>query len=78
MKVSDYIISYIESRGVHVIFGYIGGMITHLVDSVSQNPNMQFIQTYHEQTAAIAAEGFAKESDFLELLFRPVVLELLI
>lgn len=62
MKVSDYIISYIESRGVHVIFGYIGGMITHLVDSVSQNPNMQFIQTYHEQTAAIAAEGFAKES----------------
>lgn len=78
MKVSDYIISYIESRGVHVIFGYIGGMITHLVDSVSQNPNMQFIQTYHEQTAAIAAEGFAKESGLLELLFRPVVLELLI
>ena len=53
MKVSDYIISYIESRGVHVIFGYIGGMITHLVDSVSQNPNMQFIQTYHEQTLSL-------------------------
>jgi len=79
MKVSDYIISYIESRGVHVIFGYIGGMITHLVDSVSQNPNMQFIQTYHEQTAAIAAEGLCERiRTFLELLFRPVVLELLI
>lgn len=62
MKLSDYVISYIESRGVHVVFGYIGGMITHLVDSISQNMNMQFIQTYHEQTAAIAAEGYAKES----------------
>ena len=62
MKVSDYIVSYIESRGVNVIFGYIGGMITHLVDSIASNPNMQFVQTYHEQTAAIAAEGYAKES----------------
>lgn len=62
MKLSDYVISYIESQGVHVIFGYIGGMITHLVDSIALNPNMQFVQTYHEQTAAIAAEGFAKES----------------
>ncbi|MBD9094282.1 MAG: thiamine pyrophosphate-binding protein, partial [Bacteroides oleiciplenus] len=62
MKVSDYIVSYLEKKGVKVIFGYIGGMITHLVDSISLNPNMQFVQTYHEQTAAIAAEGFAKES----------------
>lgn len=62
MKVSDYIVSYLEERGVKVIFGYIGGMITHLVDSIATNSNMQFVQTYHEQTAAIAAEGFAKES----------------
>lgn len=62
MKLSDYIVSYLEERGVKVIFGYIGGMITHLVDSIALNPNMQFVQTYHEQTAAIAAEGFAKES----------------
>lgn len=62
MKVSDYIVSYLEGRGVKVIFGYIGGMITHLVDSIASNPNMQFVQTYHEQTAAIAAEGFARES----------------
>lgn len=62
MKVSDYIVSYLEERGIHVIFGYIGGMITHLVDSIANNPNMQFVQTYHEQTAAIAAEGYAKES----------------
>ena len=34
MKVSDYIVSFLEEKGVNVIFGYIGGMITHLVDSI--------------------------------------------
>ena len=37
-------------------------MITHLVDSLGQNDKMRYIQTYHEQTAAIAAEGYAIES----------------
>ena len=59
MKASDYIISFFEQNGVKYIFGYIGGMITHLVDSIYTNHNVNFIQTYHEQTAAIAAEGYA-------------------
>lgn len=63
MKVSDYIVQYIEQQNVTTIFGYIGGMITHLVDSIQQNSGTHFIQTYHEQTAAIAAEGYAKESE---------------
>lgn len=62
MKASDYIASFIAQQGVHHIFGYIGGMITHLVDSIDKNDDVQFIQTYHEQTAAIAAEGYALES----------------
>lgn len=62
MKLSDYIVSYFEGQGIHVIFGYIGGMITHLVDSIDRNKHVQFVQTYHEQTAAIAAEGYAIES----------------
>lgn len=62
MKASDYIVSFFEQQGIAHIFGYIGGMITHLVDSIDRNSNVQFIQTYHEQTAAIAAEGYALES----------------
>lgn len=62
MKLSDYIVDYFEHQGIRVIFGYIGGMITHLVDSIAKNDKVRFIQTYHEQTAAIAAEGYAKES----------------
>lgn len=62
MKVSDYIVSFFEQQGINIIFGYQGGMITHLVDSISRNPKMHFIQTYHEQSAAIAAEGYARET----------------
>ncbi len=62
MKVSDYIVSYLADKKIDTVFGYIGGMITHLVDSLSKNPEIRFVQTYHEQTAAIAAEGYAKES----------------
>lgn len=62
MKASDYIVSFFEKQEIGYIFGYIGGMITHLVDSIDKNPNVQFIQTYHEQTASIAAEGYALES----------------
>lgn len=59
MKASDYIVSFLHSQGTNVVFGYIGGMITHLVDSLGQSKNIKYIQTYHEQTASIAAEGYA-------------------
>ena len=62
MKLSDFVASYLESKGIRVIYGYIGGMITHLVDSITSNTQVRFVQTYHEQTAAIAAEGYALES----------------
>lgn len=62
MKASDYIVSFLAERGIDTVFGYIGGMITHLVDSLGKSERVRYIQTYHEQTAAIAAEGYAIES----------------
>ena len=62
MKASDYIASFIHQHGVNDVYGYIGGMITHLVDSIARTPGMRFIQTYHEQSAAFAAEGYAIEN----------------
>lgn len=62
MKASDYIVQFLESLGVEYVFGYQGGMITHLVDSLSRSDKIKYIQCYHEQTAAIAAEGYAMES----------------
>ena len=57
MKASDYIVKFLAERGVNVVFGYSGGAITHLMDSLQRAKGVRFVQTYHEQTAAIAAEG---------------------
>lgn len=62
MKVSDLIVDFFERKSIKVVFGYVGGAITHLVDSLDKNDKVKFVQTYHEQTAAIAAEGYAKET----------------
>lgn len=59
MKASDYIVSFLRDRGVKTVFGYSGGAITHLMDSLSRSSGIRFIQTYHEQTSAIAAEGYS-------------------
>lgn len=62
MKISDLIADFITKQGIEYVFGYIGGAITHIVDSIDKNPNVKFIQVYHEQTGAIAAEGYARET----------------
>ncbi|MDP2815558.1 MAG: thiamine pyrophosphate-binding protein, partial [Rectinemataceae bacterium] len=59
MKVSDYIVRYLHQKGITTVFGYSGGAITHLMDSFLRCPDIKFIQTYHEQCAAIAAEGYS-------------------
>lgn len=62
MKVSDYIVKFFEEKKIDTIFGYLGGMITHLADSIAKNDKIDFIQVYHEQTASIAIEGYAREN----------------
>ncbi|MGL4672479.1 thiamine pyrophosphate-binding protein, partial [Cetobacterium sp.] len=62
MKVSDYIVKFFEEKKIETIFGYLGGMITHLADSIAKNEKIEFIQVYHEQTASIAIEGYAREN----------------
>ncbi len=59
-KISDYIVEFFVKKNVKVVFGYIGGMITHLVDSINKNEEINYIQVYHEQSGAIAAEGYAR------------------
>ena len=60
MKASDYIVAFLEAHGIEYVFGYQGGMITHLVDSLSKSKKTKFVQCYHEQSAAFAAEGYAR------------------
>lgn len=60
MKVSDYIASFLVKKGIKSIFELSGGMITHILDSVSQKTEINIITMHHEQAAAFAAEGYAR------------------
>ena len=63
MKVTDYIIEFLISKGITDIFGYPGGVICHLMDSVTKYPGkIKARLNYHEQAAAFAACGYAQET----------------
>ena len=36
MKTSDFIVEYLIDKGITDVFGYPGGMVTHLMDSFSK------------------------------------------
>ena len=61
MKVTDYIIDFLIEKGITDIFGYPGGVICHLMDSVlKRTGEISNHGTYHEQGAAFAACGYAQ------------------
>lgn len=63
MKASDFIVEYLIDRGITDVFGYPGGMVTHLMDSFSKyEDRIKAHVTYHEQGAAFAACGYAQAS----------------
>ncbi len=63
MKVSDFIVEKLIGGGIQDVFGYPGGMVTHLMDSFDKyKDRIRMHLTYHEQGAAFAACGYAQTS----------------
>ncbi len=60
MKVSDYIIDFIIKEGISHIFEFVGGAITHLIDSTYDRSGIQCVSVHHEQAGAFAAEAYAR------------------
>lgn len=62
MKASDYIADFLHAKGVPFIFEMIGGMITHIIDSVHRKGHIRIISMHHEQAAGFAAEAVGRMS----------------
>lgn len=62
MKLSDYVIDYLQSQGTRHVFGMSGGAAVHLFDSASKASGVQTVFVAHEQSAAIAADGYYRVS----------------
>lgn len=70
MKVSDYIVEYLIKQGVSDVFGYPGGMVTHLMDSfLKYKDRIRAHVMYHEQGAAFAACGYAQATKKLGVAY---------
>lgn len=60
MKLSDYVVRFIEAQGVKHVFMVPGGGAMHLNDSLGQSTTIAWICNLHEQASAMAAETYAK------------------
>jgi len=60
MKVSDIVIKFLESKGISHVFTVSGGGCIHLIDSLGNTDKLKYICVHHEQSAAMAAEGYAR------------------
>jgi len=59
MKVSDYIINFLEEMNVKDVFLLSGGGIMHIVDSLVQNENINRYHNLHEQASGFCADGYS-------------------
>ena len=60
IKLSDYVVRFVENLGVKHVFMLSGGGCMHLVDSLGIARNLKYICNLHEQAAAIAAEAYGQ------------------
>jgi acetolactate synthase I/II/III large subunit len=60
VKGSDYIASFLEHKGVRTVFELSGGMIVHLLDSISRRGKIRILSVHHEQAAAFAADAMGR------------------
>lgn len=59
-KISDFIASFFQQKGVDTAFIVTGGGAMHLNDSFAEQAGIRCYYFHHEQAAAMAAEGYAR------------------
>lgn len=60
MKLSDYLASFLVKQGVRHVFQIIGGASVHMVHSIADNKNIDYICVQHEQAGAMAADSYSR------------------
>jgi acetolactate synthase-1/2/3 large subunit len=60
IKLSDYVIKFLEDKNVKNVFILSGGGCMHLVDSLGKSKIIQHICCHHEQACAMACEAASK------------------
>lgn len=65
IKVSDYIVKYLENRNVRDIFLLSGGGMMHLLDSVGKSEKINYYCNLNEQATSICADAYGQYNNDL-------------
>ena len=68
MSGADVVIKALIEQGVEVVFGYPGGAVLPIYDTLIQQEKLKHVLVRHEQGAAHAAEGYARSSNKVGVL----------
>lgn len=60
MNVSEYIAQFLMDKGVRHVFGFQGGAILKIVDSITKTKKIEYIQGFHEQASAFCADAYSR------------------
>ena len=60
LKVSDYIIKFLEEKKIRDVFVVSGGAALHLINSAGLSKKINIIPMVHEQAAAMAADNYSR------------------
>ena len=61
-KVSDVVAEVLIEEKVSHVFAISGGASLHLIHSLADNENIQYVCNHNEQAAAMAADGYSRVS----------------
>jgi acetolactate synthase-1/2/3 large subunit len=64
VKLSDYVMQFLVTRGVRHVFMLPGGGAMHLDDSLGRCADLEYTCLLHEQALAIAAEAYGQFTNF--------------
>jgi acetolactate synthase-1/2/3 large subunit len=60
MKLSNFVADFLAKLGIGDVFGISGGASLHLLHSIDEHPNLNLICPLHEQSGAMAADGYSR------------------
>lgn len=60
IKVSDYIADFVAKLGIRQVFAITGGASIHMIHSLGERMDIDYICPHHEQAGAMAADAYAR------------------
>jgi acetolactate synthase-1/2/3 large subunit len=68
VKVSDYIVKFLEKNNINTLFSITGGFSMHLNDSFGNNKNFDIYYQHHEQACGYSAVGYSKTNSKISVV----------